>query len=56
LTLLSTRGHDASPVPWALYDSRRPGTPRKLDEETCAKGLYLKEGTQIMARLFELAK
>ena len=53
LTLLDTRGHDGSPVPWALYDSRRPGTPGKLDEETAARGLYLKEGTQIMARLFE---
>ena len=53
LTLLSTRGHDGSPVPWALYDSRKPGEPGKLDEETAAKGLYLKEGTQIMAHLFE---
>lgn len=53
LTLLSTRGHDGSPVPWALYDSRHPGTPGRLDEETAAKGLYLKEGTQIMAHLFE---
>lgn len=53
LTLLDTRGHDGSPVPWALYDSRRPGVPGRLDEETAAKGLYLKEGTQIMAHLFE---
>jgi 2,3-bisphosphoglycerate-independent phosphoglycerate mutase len=53
LTLLSTRGHDGSPVPWALYDSRRPGGPGKLNEETAARGLYLKEGTQIMAHLFE---
>jgi 2,3-bisphosphoglycerate-independent phosphoglycerate mutase len=53
LTLLSTRGHDGSPVPWALYDSRRPGKAGRLDEETAAKGLYLKEGTQIMAHLFE---
>ena len=53
LTLLSTRGHDGSPVPWALYDSRKPGEPGKLDEETAAKGLYLKEGTQIMAHLFD---
>ena len=55
LTLLSTRGHDGSPVPFALYDSRRPGTPGRLCEETAAKGLYLKEGTQIMAHLFEQA-
>lgn len=56
LTLLSTRGHDASPVPWALYDSRRPGTPRKMDEENCAKGLHLKEGTDLMEHLFKLVK
>jgi 2,3-bisphosphoglycerate-independent phosphoglycerate mutase len=53
LTLLSTRGHDGSPVPWALYDSRHPGKAGRLDEETAAKGLYLKDGTQIMAHLFE---
>jgi 2,3-bisphosphoglycerate-independent phosphoglycerate mutase len=53
LTLLSTRGHDGSPVPWALYDSRRTGKQGRLDEETAAKGLYLREGTQIMAHLFE---
>jgi 2,3-bisphosphoglycerate-independent phosphoglycerate mutase len=53
LTLLSTRGHDGSPVPWAMYDSRRPGMPGKLDEETAATGLHLKEGTQIMTHLFE---
>ncbi len=53
LTLLSTRGHDGSPVPWALYDSRRRGTPGKLDEETAAKGLYLDDGTQLMPHLFE---
>jgi hypothetical protein len=34
-------------------DNRRPGTPGKLDEETAAKGLHLKEGTQIMTHLFE---
>ncbi len=53
LTLLSTRGHDGSPVPWALYDSRRPGTASRLDEITCLKGLHLPEGTQLMEHLFE---
>ncbi len=53
LTLLSTRGHDGSPVPWALYDSRRPGIPAKLDEENAARGLYLDDGTQLMPHLFE---
>ncbi len=57
LTLLSTRGHDGSPVPWALYDSRRPGImPCKLDEETASKGVYLHNGTQLMDHLFELDK
>lgn len=53
LTLLSTRGHDGSPVPFALYDSRRPGKAAKLDEENAAKGIALSDGTQLMPRLFE---
>ena len=53
LTLLSTRGHDGSPVPWALYDSRRPGISGKLDEETAARGRILNDGTQLMPHLFE---
>lgn len=52
LTLLSTRGHDGSPVPFALYDSRNPGSTRKMDEEHAAQGRYLPEGTDLMELLF----
>ncbi|MBR2053395.1 MAG: 2,3-bisphosphoglycerate-independent phosphoglycerate mutase, partial [Clostridia bacterium] len=33
-TLMSTRTHDGKPVPYAIYDSRTPGTPSRLDEAT----------------------
>lgn len=52
-TLLSTRTHDGKPVPYAIYDSRRPGTPSRLDEATAARGAWVPEGHDIMARLFE---
>ena len=54
-TLLSTRTHDGKPVPFAIYDSRRPGAPSRLDEATAAKGVWVPEGHDIMARLFEQA-
>ncbi len=53
-TLMSTRTHDGKPVPYALYDSRRPGTPARLDESTAAKGEWLPEGRFIMGRLLEV--
>ena len=52
-TLLSTRTHDGKPVPFALYDSRRPGSPSRLDESTAARGVWVPEGHDIMARLLE---
>ena len=54
-TLLSTRTHDGKPVPFAIYDSRRPGKPSRLDEKTAAGGVWVPEGHDIMARLFEQA-
>ena len=51
-TLMSTRTHDGKPVPYAIYDSRCPGTPSRLDEATAAKGAWVPEGHDIMARLF----
>lgn len=52
-TLMSTRTHDGKPVPFAIYDSRRPGTPSRLDETTAAaSGLWVPEGRDILARLF----
>lgn len=54
-TLLSTRTHDGSPVPYALYDSRRDrGGRAKFDESHAQKGLLIKEGDQLMAHLFEM--
>ena len=52
-TLMSTRTHDGKPVPFAIYDSRRPGTPSRLDESTAASGAWIAEGHDIVARLFE---
>lgn len=52
-TLMSTRTHDGKPVPFAIYDSRRPGAPSRLDEATAAKGVFVPEGHDIMARLLE---
>ena len=63
-TLLTTRTHDGSPVPYAVYDSRtvtaalaagRPAPVRKFDEKECAKGPYLAPGTRLMNVLFEQA-
>ena len=53
-TLLSTRGHDGDAVPFALYDSRTPGTPRKFDEAHArATGDHLSEGPMLLRALFE---
>ncbi len=53
-TLLTTRTHDGSPVPYALYDSRRPGTPRKFCERACAaENAPVVPGTTLLSRLFE---
>lgn len=52
-TLMSTRTHDGKPVPFAIYDSRHPGQPSRLDEGTAAaSGLWVPEGRDILARLF----
>lgn len=53
-TLMSTRTHDGKPVPYAIYDSRNPGTPSRLDESTAEKGCWLPEGSHIMGRLLEV--
>ena len=55
-TLMSTRTHDGKPVPYAIYDSRTPGTPSRLDETTASKGQWLPEGRFIMGRLLEVEK
>ena len=53
-TLLSTRGHDGNAVPFAIYDSRRPGMSRKFDEAHArAAGDHLAEGPMLLRALFE---
>ncbi|MED9820814.1 MAG: 2,3-bisphosphoglycerate-independent phosphoglycerate mutase [Christensenellales bacterium] len=52
-TLLSTRGHDGHAVPFALYDSRCPGVPRKFDEAHAREtGDFLAEGPMLLRALF----
>ena len=53
-TLLNTRGHDGKAVPFAIYDSRHPGTPRKFDEAHAKEiGDFLAEGPILLRALFE---
>jgi len=52
-TLTSTRGHDGSPVPFAIYDSRVDNRSGARFRETDAElGRYLDDGTQLMGLLF----
>lgn len=50
-TLLSTCTHDGTPAPFAIYDSRIPGTPRPFTEAACADKPVLESGDALM-RLF----
>ena len=53
-TLLRTRGHDGNAVPFAIYDSRHPGAPRKFDEAHAKEtGDFLAEGPMLLRALFE---
>lgn len=50
-TLLSTCTHDATPAPFAIYDSRIPGKARAFTEKACADKPVLESGDALM-RLF----
>ena len=53
-TLISTRGHDGSPVPYIFYDSRRDEkTGLTYCEADGQRGPYIDDGTQLMNILFE---
>ena len=61
-TLLTTRTHDGSPVPYAIYDSRtvaaaraagKPAPMRKFCEEELASEPVLMDGTDLMKLLFD---
>ena len=52
-TLLATRGHDGNPIPFAIYDSRNHGEPRKFDEVHAREtGDFLAEGPMLLRALF----
>ena len=52
-TLVSTRCHDGDAVPFAIYDSTNPGTPRKFDEDGAkATGDFMQEGPMLLKALF----
>ncbi|MDR2502283.1 MAG: 2,3-bisphosphoglycerate-independent phosphoglycerate mutase [Oscillospiraceae bacterium] len=53
-TLTSTRGHDGDPVPYLIYDSRADNkTGLRYREIDGARGNYIANGVDLMARLFE---
>jgi 2,3-bisphosphoglycerate-independent phosphoglycerate mutase len=54
-TLLSTRTHDGTPVPFALYDSRVPSSPAPFTEAACEGAPLLESGDELMRLLFEKA-
>lgn len=51
-TFLTTRTHDGTPVPYAIFDSRKTAAPRKFCEAEALKQPLLDDGTQLMERLF----
>ena len=53
-TLLRTQTHDGTPVPYAIYDSRRPGAPRVFCEDACAEKPVLASGVALLKKLFEI--
>ena len=53
-TLTSTRGHDAGPVPYTVYDSRfDKKTGLVFCEEDAGRGQYVPAGTELMKKLFD---
>ena len=51
-TLLSTRTHDGTPVPVAVYDSRAASQPRPFTEQACAGALVMEKSDALMRALF----
>lgn len=53
-TLMKTRGHDADPVPFLLYDSRtRQGSGLPYCEANGLKGIFVENGSTLLRLLFE---
>ncbi len=54
-TLMATRGHDGTPVPYLIYDSTATeGSGLDYTEENGEKCPYLADGTKLMDQLFQL--
>ncbi|MDL2206478.1 2,3-bisphosphoglycerate-independent phosphoglycerate mutase [Eubacteriales bacterium OttesenSCG-928-N13] len=51
-TLLSTRTHDATPIPFAIYDSRTTEGMRAFTEDACQSIPALDAGDALMRQLF----
>lgn len=52
-TLTATRGHDADPVPYLLYDSRKDsGSGDVYDEPAGEKGPFVAQGHTLLRQLF----
>lgn len=54
-TPVHLRTHTGDPIPFVLYDSRKPlaGTPRYTEQYAQSTGLFLPEGPMLMQRLLE---
>ena len=53
-TLLSTRGHDGTPVPYGIYDSRIDNqTGLTFNETNGSLGNFISDGLELMSVLFE---
>ena len=56
-TLTATRGHDGSPVPFLLYDSRRDaGRGGVYDEEAGESGPLVENGSVLLDMLFDQSR
>ncbi len=56
-TLLSTRGHDGTPVPYLLYDSEQDtGRSQSFCEASAQKGPLIDPATRLMGMLFQAKK
>ena len=53
-TLLSTRTHDGTPIPFALYDSRVPSSPKPFTEKAAEGADVLETGDALLKLLFEI--
>ena len=51
-TLLSTRTHDGTPVPYCVYDSRANTRPRLFTEKLAQEYPLIEEGYRLLTRLF----